>query len=72
MQIETTTASSLIQEGAQQLALLREDTTEVHIAEHIRGMVATTMAHLASGGSDATTKNAEQWQAWALGMADGI
>jgi hypothetical protein len=73
MHIETSTAvTSLIQEGVQQLAILREDCTEAHIAEHIRGMVAATMAHLAVDGSNATIQSAEQWQAWAQGVADGI
>ncbi|QTN28772.1 hypothetical protein HZ993_02670 [Rhodoferax sp. AJA081-3] len=73
MHIDTSTAvTSLIQEGAHQLAILREDASEAHIADHIRGMVAATMGHLASDVSDATLKNAEQWQGWALGVADGI
>ena len=73
MHIETSTAASaLIQEGLQQIEILREDIDEAHIAEHIRGMVAATMGHLASDESDATLKTAEQWQAWALGAADGI
>ncbi len=73
MHIETSTAvTSLIQEGVQQLAILREDASEAHIADHIRGMVAATMGHLASDVSDAALKNAEQWQGWALGVADGI
>jgi hypothetical protein len=73
MHIETSTATSaLIQEGLQQIAILREDTNEAHIAEHIRGMVAATMGFLASDASDATLKSAEQWQGWALGVADGI
>jgi hypothetical protein len=72
MHIDTSTATSaLIQEGLQQIAKLREDTNEAHIAEHIRGMVAATMGYLASDASDASLKNAEQWQGWALGVADG-
>jgi hypothetical protein len=72
MQIEpSTAASALIQEGALQIAALRQDTAETHIAEHIRGMVAATMGHLQGDASGATPKNAEQWQAWALGVANG-
>lgn len=73
MHIETSSAtSSLIQEGAQQIALLREESDETHVAEHIRGMVAATMDHLGSDVPDATLKHAEEWQEWALGVADGI
>jgi hypothetical protein len=73
MHIEISPATSaLIQEGLQQIAILREDTNEAHIAEHIRGMVAATMGHLSSNASEAILKNAEQWQGWALGEADGI
>ncbi len=73
MHIDNSAASSaLIQEGEQQIAILREDANETHIAEHIRGMVAATMGHLANDVSDATRKDAEQWRGWALGVADGI
>ncbi len=73
MHIETSTpASTLIQESVQQIAILREDANEAHIAEHIRGLVAATMGHLSTNTSDATQKNAEQWQGWALDVANGI
>ncbi|WP_395703850.1 hypothetical protein [Aquabacterium sp.] len=39
--------------------------------EHIRGIVATTLAHLSSDASAATRELAAQWRTWALGLADG-
>jgi len=41
-------------------------------AAHIRGIVATTMAHLAADATVATRISAAQWQAWALGLSDGL
>jgi hypothetical protein len=38
-------------------------------ADHIRGIVATTMAHIAADASSATHDNAAQWQHWALGLS---
>jgi hypothetical protein len=38
-------------------------------AEHIRGIVATTMAHLALDATSATRDAAAQWQQWALGLS---
>ena len=67
-----TATSPLIREGAQQIALLRADTDEAHIAEHIRGMVAATMGYLGGDASAATLQHAELWQDWALGVADGL
>ncbi len=55
------------QENSKQIAALRDDASESHIAEHIRGMVATTMGNVALHSTDAT-----QWQEWALGVADGL
>jgi len=37
-------------------------------ADHIRGIVATTMAHIAADASRATRDSAAQWQQWALGL----
>jgi hypothetical protein len=70
--IDTTTTSRLMQAGTEQIAALRDDAIESHIAEHIRGMVAATMAHLSSQASDTARNDAEQWQHWALGVADGL
>jgi hypothetical protein len=38
-------------------------------ADHIRGIVATTMAHLALDATPATRDSAAQWQKWALGLS---
>jgi hypothetical protein len=38
-------------------------------ADHIRGIVATTMAHLALDATAATRDSAAQWQKWALGLS---
>lgn len=59
------------QENSKQIAALHDDASEGHIAEHIRGMVAATMAHLSST-SDTTRNDAAQWQQWALGVADKL
>ena len=59
-------------ENSKHVAGLSQDANEVHIAEHIRGLVALTMAHLSVDASTATVGNAEHWQGWALGVADGI
>jgi hypothetical protein len=72
MQIDTTSPAALIQAGTEQIATLRDDTNEGHIAEHIRGMVAATMGNLSTQASDATRNEAQQWQQWALGVADGL
>ncbi len=68
----TSATSALLQEGAKQIAALREDSDQGHIAEHIRGMVAATIGHLPDEASDATRTHAAHWQQWALGVADGI
>jgi len=60
------------EESAKQIAVLRDDANEGHIAEHIRGMVAATMANLSSHASAVTLDNAAHWQQWALGVADGL
>ena len=41
-------------------------------ADHIRGIVATTMAHLAADATLATRDSAAQWQQWALGLSDAL
>jgi hypothetical protein len=38
-------------------------------ADHIRGIVAATMAHLALDATTATRDSAAQWQKWALGLS---
>ena len=41
-------------------------------ADHIRGIVAVTMAHLAADATTATGDSAAQWQKWALGLSDDL
>ena len=54
------------------IAELSEDVHECHVAAHIRGMVAATMVHVSAIASAITRTNAERWQDWALGVADGV
>ncbi len=54
------------------VAELSDSSDEAQVAEHIRGMVAATMGHLSADASASTRNNAEQWQDWALGVADGV
>ena len=72
MQINTTPTPPLMQIGSDQIAALRIDANEGHIAEHIRGMVAATMGHLSIQASVSTRNDAEHWQQWALGVADSL
>ncbi|MES2949097.1 MAG: hypothetical protein V4858_11205 [Pseudomonadota bacterium] len=60
------------EESTKQIAALRNGAAECHIAEHIRGMVAATMGNLSVHATDITRNHAEDWQQWALGVADGI
>jgi len=41
-------------------------------ADHIRGIVAATMAQLAADATQATRDSAAQWQKWALGLSDTL
>lgn len=59
-------------ENARQVASLSAWADSGQQAEHIRGLVAITMAHLSQDATPSTRENAAQWQAWALGLADGI
>ncbi len=59
-------------ENLSRVAELSGDIDESHVAEHIRGMVAATMGHLSADAPTSTRKNAEHWQEWALGVADGV
>jgi uncharacterized membrane protein len=54
------------------LAQLHDSADSAQRAEHIRGIVATTIAHLAAVASAATRHSAAQWQAWALGLSDAL
>jgi hypothetical protein len=59
-------------ENLSRIAELSEGTDDAHVAEHIRGMVAATMSHLSADAPALTRLDAEQWQNWALGVADGV
>ena len=59
-------------ENQKRVTELSEGTDEAHVAAHIRGMVAATMGHLSADVPASTRTNAEQWQDWALGVADGV
>ena len=54
------------------VAAMSDGVNQAHVAEHIRGLVAVTMAHLSVNASGATIGHAGHWQGWALGVADGV
>ena len=54
------------------LAELSASADSAQQADHIRGIVATTMAHLAADATVATRASAAQWQTWALGLSDAL
>ncbi len=53
-------------------ALAEMSATADHRADHIRGIVAATMAQLSSDATAATRDSATQWQAWALALNDAL
>ena len=55
-----------------QIAALSDCADGPQQAEHIRGMVAATVAQISVHASSITRENAERWQTWALGLADGL
>ena len=57
-------------ENMKALASLATTADSQQRAEHIRGIVATTMAHLSADATAATRASAAQWQEWALGLSD--
>ena len=59
-------------ENLRRIAELSEGTDAAHVAAHIRGMVAATIGHLSADAPAITRSHAEQWQDWALGVADGL
>ncbi len=72
MHNDSTATNISIVESTKQIAALGDDVHAAHIAEHIRGMVAATMAHLPSHSTDTARHHAQHWQQWALGVADGM
>ena len=59
-------------ENLEALAELSDTADCAQQADHIRGIVAVTMAHLAADVTSATRDSAAQWQKWALGLSDGL
>ena len=60
---------------AENLKALAELATTANLsqqADHIRGIVAATMAHRAADATAATGDSAAQWQQWALGLSDDL
>ncbi len=55
-----------------QVAALNDGVDQARVAEHIRSLIAVTMAHLSVNASVATVGHAEHWQDWVLGVADGV
>jgi hypothetical protein len=54
------------------VAVLAESASPLQQAEHIRGVVAATMAHYSSEASVATQAHAAKWRAWALGLIEKL
>ncbi|HYE70199.1 MAG TPA: hypothetical protein VD932_01605 [Aquabacterium sp.] len=54
------------------VAVLAESASPLQQAEHIRGVVAATMAHYSSEASAATQAHAAKWRAWALGLIEKL
>ncbi len=59
-------------ENLRKVAELSDGADQAQVAAHIRGMVAATMGHLSADAPAVTRANAEQWQDWAIGVADGV
>jgi hypothetical protein len=54
------------------LAEFNDTADSAQQADHIRGIVAATMAHLSADATAATRDSAAQWQQWALGVSDAL
>lgn len=65
-------SSSAKAETLKALAELSASANSAQQADHIRGIVATTMAHLAADATAATRDSAAQWHAWALALSDSL
>jgi len=61
-----------IAENTRQVAMLSEWADGTQQAEHIRGMVAATMAHMSMDADAVTRENAGKWQSWAQEVADAL
>ena len=58
--------------NTRQVAALADSASSQHRAEHIRGIVAATMSQLSANAAAVTVLSAQQWQTWALRLADGL
>lgn len=65
-------SSSAKAQNLKALAELSASADSAQQADHIRGIVATTMAHLAADATAATRDSAAQWQTWALGLSNSL
>ena len=54
------------------LADLASTADSAQQAAHMRGIVATTMAHLTADATAATRDIAVQWETWALGLIEAL
>lgn len=72
MTAKSALAAEAMEENRKQVAALSDSAGSVHRAEHIRGVVAATMSQISTNATPATRENAARWQAWALGLADGL
>jgi hypothetical protein len=59
-------------ENLKALAALSATANPSQQAAHIRGIVATTMAHLSAEATAATRNSAAQWETWALGLSNAL
>lgn len=59
-------------DASNQVAALRDEVDDIHVIEHIRGMVAATIGNLPTDASVAARTQAQQWGTWALNIADAM
>ena len=59
-------------ENLRALAELSATTDRGQQIDHIRGIVAVTMAQIAADATLATRDSAAQWQKWALALSDAL
>ncbi|NRF70602.1 hypothetical protein HLB44_26720 [Aquincola sp. S2] len=60
-----------MEENLKAVAELADSADQRQQAEHIRGIVATTIGRLSSDATAVTHEYAAQWKAWALGLTEG-
>jgi hypothetical protein len=59
-------------ENLKALAELSDTADRGQQVDHIRGIVAVTMAQIAADATVATRDSAAQWQKWALGLSEAL